>query len=326
MRRDRRAEPQSARQQELVCLKAAHADCPRYLRGAMALPEPPRPRRQAAVPRATLAALLILVLSAGISFGFVVQRGGIELPVVAAARGSSAVAVVATPAARAARGHGRPEASGRRRPSPGDASPSRHRRPRPTLADPARPPSPTPSPHAVADAEPHARADAEADEEAHQRPLRAPRAVPRPQQLLDLHGPLGRQPVQHRELLRALARDDLPAGTRSTRSTRLRVGAEIRMPPTHALIRRGQPDRRSRPAAATGGTAPARKRPTIREAPWAEIISSTTASAKPPRCRRAVATTGVVRPRPRTTDAPRPPPVLRRRRRAHASRSRSSPR
>src|SRR5262245_47536705 len=28
---------QSNRQQELVCLRAAHADCPRYLRGAMAL-------------------------------------------------------------------------------------------------------------------------------------------------------------------------------------------------------------------------------------------------------------------------------------------------
>ena len=86
--------PQSARQQELVCLKAAHADCPRYLRGALAYPEPPRPRRQAAVPRATLAALLILVLSAGISFGFVVQRGGLELPVVGASASPSAVAVV----------------------------------------------------------------------------------------------------------------------------------------------------------------------------------------------------------------------------------------
>ena len=52
----------------------------------MAVPEPPPPRRGIAVPRATLAALLILVLSAGISFGFVVQRGGIELPVVGAGR------------------------------------------------------------------------------------------------------------------------------------------------------------------------------------------------------------------------------------------------
>ncbi len=76
--------PQSARQQELVCLRAAHADCPRYLKGAMALQDPGS-TRTSAVPRATVAALLVLVLSAGISFGFVVQRGGIELPVVAAA-------------------------------------------------------------------------------------------------------------------------------------------------------------------------------------------------------------------------------------------------
>ena len=89
--------PQSPRQQELVCLRASHADCPRYLRGALAFPEPPKPRRAATVPRATLAALLILVLSAGISFGFVVQRGGIEMPVVAAEPSSSAVAVVGSP-------------------------------------------------------------------------------------------------------------------------------------------------------------------------------------------------------------------------------------
>ncbi|MEO5964392.1 MAG: LysM domain-containing protein [Candidatus Limnocylindrales bacterium] len=93
--------PQSARQQELVCLRAAHADCPRYLRGAMSIAEPPRPRRPATVPRATLAALLILVLSAGISFGFVVQRGGIELPVVEGAPTSSAVAIVVSPSPQA---------------------------------------------------------------------------------------------------------------------------------------------------------------------------------------------------------------------------------
>ncbi|MCJ7711626.1 MAG: LysM peptidoglycan-binding domain-containing protein [Chloroflexi bacterium] len=74
--------PQASRQQELVCLRVAHADCPRYLKGTLVLSEAPPSRRQIAVPRATLAALLVLVLSAGISFGFVVQRGGIDLPVV----------------------------------------------------------------------------------------------------------------------------------------------------------------------------------------------------------------------------------------------------
>jgi hypothetical protein len=88
--------PQSARQQELVCLQSAHADCPRYLRGAMSLATPPA-RRRPPVPGATLAALLVLVLSAGISFGFVVQRGGIDLPLVATSGSPTAAAFVASP-------------------------------------------------------------------------------------------------------------------------------------------------------------------------------------------------------------------------------------
>lgn len=88
---------QSARQQELVCLRSSHADCPRYLRGALTEGGPEPARRPAPLPRATFAALLVLVLSAGISFGFVLQRGGIDLPVVGATPGSSAVALAATP-------------------------------------------------------------------------------------------------------------------------------------------------------------------------------------------------------------------------------------
>jgi hypothetical protein len=134
--------PQSARQQELVCLKAAHADCPRYLRGALAYPEPPRPRRQTAVPRATLAALLVLVLSAGISFGFVVQRGGLELPVVAASASSTAVAVVgsstSSPSSQPASAAPSVVASSSPLPTP---SPSPTSSPSPTPT-----PSPTPSP------------------------------------------------------------------------------------------------------------------------------------------------------------------------------------
>ena len=137
--------PQSARQQELVCLKAAHADCPRYLRGALAFPEPPQPRRAAAVPRATLAALVILMLSAGISFGFVVQRGGIEMPVAAVGPSSSAVAVVASASPRTAVASeapasvaASPSATPPPTPSP---SPTPSPTPRPTPS-----PSPTPEP------------------------------------------------------------------------------------------------------------------------------------------------------------------------------------
>jgi hypothetical protein len=89
------ARPQSLRQQELVCLHVAHADCPRYLRGSLATGPATPARIVPTVPRATLAALLVLILSAGISFGFVVQRGGIAMPVVGA--DESPLAIVATP-------------------------------------------------------------------------------------------------------------------------------------------------------------------------------------------------------------------------------------
>lgn len=74
------ARPQSMRQQELMCLRASHADCPRYLKGSLSPVAPGQARSNRAMPGATLAALLVLVLSAGISFGFVVQRGGIAMP------------------------------------------------------------------------------------------------------------------------------------------------------------------------------------------------------------------------------------------------------
>ena len=66
--------PQSTRQQELVCLRAAHANCPRYLRGALDEPSVARVRgRTATLPRATASCRLLLA-SAGLSFGFVLQR------------------------------------------------------------------------------------------------------------------------------------------------------------------------------------------------------------------------------------------------------------
>ena len=137
--------PQSPRQQELVCLRSAHADCPRYLRGAMAYPEPPKPGRASTVPRATLAALLILILSAGISFGFVIQRGGIEMPVVAAEPSSSAVAVVTSPSASPDQTTA-PASVAALTPSPA-ASPSTAPSSTPSPS-PTPTPSPTPSPTA----------------------------------------------------------------------------------------------------------------------------------------------------------------------------------
>lgn len=143
--------PQSTRQQELVCLQTAHADCPRYLRGAMTLAMPPA-RRRPAVPGATLAALLVLVLSAGISFGFVVQRGGIDLPLAAAGPSPTAMALAESPTpAPTTEPSPEPAAS----PSPTAAAspvstPSPVPTPAPTPAPAATPtPAPTPAPAAT---------------------------------------------------------------------------------------------------------------------------------------------------------------------------------
>ena len=67
-------QPQSRRQQELVCLESGHVNCPRYLRGALIASKAQSPRRT--LTRATLIAIALLVLSAGASFAFVLVRGG----------------------------------------------------------------------------------------------------------------------------------------------------------------------------------------------------------------------------------------------------------
>ncbi len=127
----------SFRQQELVCLRTAHAECPRYGRGAIVPAAAPTARRKVDLPRATLAALLVLVLSAGISFGFVLQRGGIDLPVARATPPSSALAVV--PAGSPA-----PSVASSGSPAPSVAPPSSVE---PTAtASPEPTPSPTPKP------------------------------------------------------------------------------------------------------------------------------------------------------------------------------------
>jgi LysM repeat protein len=80
----------SAQQQELMCLRSAHVDCPRYRR-AVASPAGDGDHHVPAVPRAIAASLVVLALAAGISFGFVVARGGIDLPASPHASGIAAV-------------------------------------------------------------------------------------------------------------------------------------------------------------------------------------------------------------------------------------------
>ncbi len=125
--------PQSHRQQELVCLTAAHTGCPRYLRGSLAeVDEEPSTDRRTMTP-AVLASILLLVATMAAAIAFVFARGGLDLP----APAPTDVAAVPSPTSAAA--------------TAGPASPSPLPSPSATPAPSAEPtpgatPVPTPAP------------------------------------------------------------------------------------------------------------------------------------------------------------------------------------
>lgn len=91
--------PQSARQQQLVCLTGGHINCPRYLRGALVAGDPAAGRQTPRTPSPpVIAAALLLVLSAMTSVVFLIVRGGLGLPATAAAP-TQLVAALASPSA-----------------------------------------------------------------------------------------------------------------------------------------------------------------------------------------------------------------------------------
>ncbi|MDQ6794593.1 MAG: LysM peptidoglycan-binding domain-containing protein [Chloroflexota bacterium] len=124
-------QPQSRRQQELVCLESGHINCPRYLRGALIASKSQSPRRT--LTRATLIAIALLVLSAGASFAFVLVRGGLN----GKASNPGPAAAVAIPTPRSA---ATPSLAAVATPSP-PARPT----PSPTPARPSPTPTSTPS-------------------------------------------------------------------------------------------------------------------------------------------------------------------------------------
>lgn len=73
---------QSLRQQQLVCLQAGHVHCPRYVQSPIAglAGAGPAGRARRRVGRPTAVALGILVVSTAVAGGFVLVRGGIDLP------------------------------------------------------------------------------------------------------------------------------------------------------------------------------------------------------------------------------------------------------
>jgi hypothetical protein len=141
--------PQSARQQQLVCLTSGHGNCPLYLRGAMvasdALAPPPRPSPSVPV----VAAILILVAATAMSVGFLLVRGGFELPAAASVASQVAAGPTASPAEAAVATE--PPATASAAPaataSPVIATPSPTAPSTPTpAATPAATPAPTPGP------------------------------------------------------------------------------------------------------------------------------------------------------------------------------------
>jgi hypothetical protein len=146
--------PQSGRQQELLCLRPSHANCSRYLRG-LTVAQPPAPAPRTGPPRATVAAVIVLLVSIGFSFGFVLQRGGIDLAAFAVvtpgASGSGAPSPVPT-ATTVAAGSPTPAATATASivasPSPSLVTPSPVVTPAPT---PSATPSPSPTPAATSD-------------------------------------------------------------------------------------------------------------------------------------------------------------------------------
>jgi hypothetical protein len=87
--------PQFPQQQHLVCLTAAHVDCPRYLRGVLLAGVPPPPRVREPISPAVIGSALVLISAIAASFGFLAIRGGFDLAVATAS--PPQIAVVATP-------------------------------------------------------------------------------------------------------------------------------------------------------------------------------------------------------------------------------------
>jgi LysM domain len=134
--------PQSSRQQELVCLTTGHSNCPRYLRGALVAADtlaPVAERRGPSTP--IVASALVLIAAASMSVGFLLVRGGFDLPAVAAGASQVAVAPSAhTPSAPSLEPS--PIVTG----PPTASAPPPTSTPTPTEPPVTQPPSPTPAP------------------------------------------------------------------------------------------------------------------------------------------------------------------------------------
>jgi hypothetical protein len=156
--------PQSSRQQELVCLAAAHTTCPRYLRGMLLIDAPPPAARRESMSTAVVGAALVFIAAIAASFAFLAVRGGFDFAA-ATNPSPSQVAVASQPSGSfAAAASVRPVATPTPRPTATPAAtpaptPSATPAPRPSATaaptpTPARTPAPTPTPGGSAAAGP----------------------------------------------------------------------------------------------------------------------------------------------------------------------------
>jgi hypothetical protein len=146
--------PQSGRQQELVCLTQVHINCPRYLRGVVAMGTPPEePAVRSGPSIAVVAAAIVLAVSASLSVGFLLVRGGFDLALASPSPGQVAVVAPTTAPTIFPRPTRAPSPS----PVPSEL-PSVVPTPSPSPVVSPTPP-PTPAPTAVPTARPTPRSD-----------------------------------------------------------------------------------------------------------------------------------------------------------------------
>jgi LysM domain len=129
---------QSGRQQELVCVVAAHVNCPRYLRGVLMAGSPPPPPARQPVSPAVIGAVFVLLAALAASFGFLAVRGGFNLP--SPAGSPALVAALDSPAPSTAPSPSVPASTPAPTPSPVPSV-----APTPSSTPPSTP-SPTPTP------------------------------------------------------------------------------------------------------------------------------------------------------------------------------------
>lgn len=143
--------PQSARQQQLVCLTLGHSNCPRYLRGALVAADSLAPPAARSPSAPVVASVLILVAATAMSVGFLLVRGGFDLPMGAPGGSQLAAATLLpspSPAATTVLSSAAPASLAPVEPTVAVTPSAAPATPAPTPA-PTAPPTPAPTPSAA---------------------------------------------------------------------------------------------------------------------------------------------------------------------------------